>query len=59
MNESAENLFDQITIVIVTFKSDKIIEKCISNLDEKFKKVIVENSNNTELTKYLKTKYKK
>jgi len=58
MNESAENLFDQITIVIVTFKSDKIIEKCISNLDEKFKKVIVENSNNTELTKYLKTKYK-
>jgi GT2 family glycosyltransferase len=52
------NIFERITVIIVTFHSDYIIDKCLQNIDERFKKIIIENSNNSESTQKLKSKYK-
>lgn len=49
--------FNKLTIVIVTFHSEHIIEKCLNNLDENFKKIVVENSSNKDFTENLKNKY--
>lgn len=46
-----------VTIIIVTFKSDHIIEKCLDNIDKKFQILLIENSNNEKLTERLKLKY--
>ena len=43
-----DELFEKVTIVIVTFHSEYIIDKCLQNLYEKFKKIVIENSNNLE-----------
>ena len=43
------------TIVLVTFLSDSIIEKCIENLGNKREIIIIENSNRQNL----KIKFKK
>ena len=40
---SSKNNF---TIVIVTFKSEKIIETCLNSIDQKYTVIIVENSRN-------------
>ena len=50
--------FQKITIVLVTFKSQHIIEKCLDNLDEKYNKILIENSNDVNFTDYLEKKYK-
>ena len=47
-----------LTIIIVTVKSQNIIDDCLKSIDPDIKKIIVENSSNHEFTKYLKTKYK-
>ena len=46
-----------ITFVIVTFKSEKIINNCLDTLPVECKKIIVENSNNINLESDLKSKY--
>lgn len=51
------NLFSKATIVIVTFKSFNIIEKCITNLNKNFNILIVENSADTKFTSNLEQKY--
>lgn len=53
-----ETYFDKITIVIVTFKSGYIIERCLDNLEDSYKKIIIENSNDVDFTNKLKKKYK-
>ena len=50
------NLSD-ITFVIVTYKSESIIQDCLNTLPKDSKKIIVENSNNINLKKDLKAKY--
>ena len=50
--------FDKLTIIIVTFHSHGIIEKCLDNLDERYKKIVVENSDDTQFAKKLINKYK-
>ena len=50
------NLKD-ITFIIVTYKSDNIIQKCLNTLPSESQKVIVENSNNINLKEDLKAKY--
>ena len=52
------NHFQKVTIVLVTFKSQHIIEKCLDNLNEKYNKILIENSNDTKFTNYLENKYK-
>ena len=50
------NLSD-ITFVIVTYKSESIIQDCLNTLPKDSKKIIVENSNNINFEKDLKLKY--
>ena len=49
---------ENLTIIIVTIKSQKIIDGCLRSIDPDIKKIIVENSSNHEFTNYLKEKYK-
>ena len=48
---------NNITFVIVTFKSEKIIHKCINSLPKDSNKIIIENSKNINLKKELENKY--
>ena len=52
-----ESLENNITIVIVTFKSEKVIEKCLNSIDKKNKIIIIENSNNIDFKKYIEDKF--
>ena len=45
---SSKNNF---TIVIVTFKSEKVIETCLNSIDQKYTVIIVENSRNESFKK--------
>ena len=56
-NNSFNNLYNDVTVIIITFKSHKIIKKCLDNLDANLKKIIVENSDDREFTKNLEEKY--
>ena len=40
-----------ITIVITSFKSDKIIRNCLNSIDRQYRVILVENSNDFELKK--------
>ena len=44
-------IFSQLSIVIVSFKSSEKLIKLISNLDKKFKIIVVENSQDKKLKK--------
>ena len=39
-------IYQELEILTITYKSDHIIEKCLSNIDENFKITVVENSKN-------------
>ena len=51
-------LYEKVTVVIVTFKSEHIIEKCLDNIDLNYNIILVENSDNVEFTNYLQKKYR-
>ena len=51
------NFEKNITFVIVSFKSDYIIEKCIQSINSNIKIIVVENSNNVFIKKYLENKF--
>ncbi len=53
MNLNSEN----ITFIIVSYRSEKIIEECLKTLPKRSNKIIIENSQNIELQKHLETKY--
>ena len=55
MTLSSNNL----TFIIVTFKSDHIIHECIESLPKDSNIIIIENSNSLELKKKLEAKYSK
>ena len=46
-----------ITFIIVSFKSEKVIYDCIDSLPENSNKIIIENSKNTKLKNDLESKY--
>jgi len=48
---------NNITFIIVCFKSDKIIRNCLNSLPLDSKKIIIENSNNIDLKKDLEIEY--
>ena len=54
MSISRQNL----SIVIVTFKSEEVINKCIRSIDKDIKITVVENSNNYEFKNELEKSYK-
>lgn len=48
---------EKVTILIVTFKSHYIIEKCLDNIGKKFNVILIENSDDLNFTSKLKKKY--
>ena len=46
-----------LSVVIVSFKSEYIIEKCIDSINKEIKIIIVDNSNNKEFKKHIENKY--
>jgi len=46
-----------LTIVIVTFKSEKVIDNCIKSISDQIKIIIVDNSNDQKLKDSLEKKY--
>ncbi len=51
---SSKNNF---TIVIVTFKSEKVIETCLNSIDQKYAVIIVENSRDVSFKKIIESKF--
>jgi N-acetylglucosaminyl-diphospho-decaprenol L-rhamnosyltransferase len=51
------NLEKNITFVLVSFRSDHIIEKCIKSINPNIKVIIVENSDNIFIKNYLEKKF--
>ena len=49
---------ENLTIIILTIKSQNIIDTCLESIDPDIKKIIVENSSDNEFPNYLKKKYK-
>ena len=54
MSISGQNL----SIVIVTLRSGKVIDRCIKSIDKNLPIIVVENSDNFEFKNYLETNYK-
>ena len=50
--------FNQVTIIIITYKSDEIIFDFIKKIPKKIKVIVVENSKNFNLKKKIEKKYK-
>ncbi len=50
--------YKELTIIIVTYKSDEIIYKFVKKIPKKINVIIVENSKNIELKKNLERKFK-
>jgi GT2 family glycosyltransferase len=46
-----------ISVIIVSFKSDYIIQKCINSIDKEIEIIIIDNSNNIEFKKGIEDKY--
>ena len=47
-----------LSVIIVSYKSDHVIENCINSIDSEIEIVVVDNSNNHQLKKKIETKYK-
>jgi N-acetylglucosaminyl-diphospho-decaprenol L-rhamnosyltransferase len=54
MSISRHNL----SIVIVTLKSEKVIDKCINSIGQDIPIIVIENSNNQQFKNYLESTYK-
>ena len=54
MSISRQNL----SIIIVTLRSEKVIDKCIESIDSNVPIIVVENSDNLTFKKYIEDKYK-
>ena len=54
MSISGQNL----SIVIVTLKSEKVIYKCINSINKNIPIIVVENSDNLEFKNNLESKYR-
>jgi len=46
-----------LTIVIVTFKSEEVIHECIKSIDNRIKTIVVENSHNPEFKNKIEKLY--
>ena len=54
MSISRQNL----TVIIVTFKSDKVIQNCINSINNDIKILIIDNSNNQNFKNKIEKEYK-
>ena len=54
MSISRQNL----TVIIVTFRSENVIHNCIQSIDNDIKVLIIDNSNSREFKENIENKYK-
>ena len=54
MSISRQNL----SVVIVSFKSDHVIHRCINSIDKEIEIIVIDNSNNTKFKKSIEEQYK-
>ena len=47
-----------LSVIIVSFKSDHVIHKCISSIDKEIEIIVIDNSNNTKFKKSIEEQYK-
>ena len=47
-----------LSVIIVSYKSDHVIENCINSIDSEIEIVVIDNSNNIQLKKKIETKYR-
>ena len=47
-----------LSVIIVSYKSDHVIENCINSIDGEIEIIVIDNSNNKQLKKRIETKYK-
>jgi glycosyltransferase involved in cell wall biosynthesis len=52
-----DNFEKNVTFVIVSFKSSYIIEQCIQSINSNVKIIVIENSNEISIKKYLENKF--
>ena len=53
MSISRQNL----SVIIVSFKSDKVIHDCIRSIDSEIEIIVVDNSNNKDFKETIEKKY--
>ena len=46
-----KSIFEEVELLTITYKSEHIINQCLSNISEDFKITVVENSNNQDFKK--------
>ena len=54
MSISRQNL----SVIIVSFKSDHVIHRCINSIDKEIEIVVIDNSNNIKFKKKIEEQYK-
>jgi len=47
-----------LSVIIVSYKSDHVIENCINSIDSEIEIIVIDNSNNDEFKDKIETKYK-
>ena len=47
-----------LSVIIVSYKSDHVIENCINSIDNQIEIIVIDNSNNDKFKKNIETKYK-
>ena len=47
-----------LSVIIVSFKSDHVIHQCISSIDKEIEIIVIDNSNNTKFKKNIEEEYK-
>jgi N-acetylglucosaminyl-diphospho-decaprenol L-rhamnosyltransferase len=47
-----------LSVIIVSFKSDHVIHRCISSIDDEIEIIVVDNSNNTKFKNNIEVQYK-
>ena len=47
-----------LSVIIVSYKSDHVIENCINSIDSEIEIIVIDNSNNEQFKKKIETKYK-
>ena len=47
----------ELTIVITTFKSDKVIEECLSSIGNKYRVIIIENSSDLNFKRKIESNH--
>ncbi len=47
-----------LSVIIVSYKSEYVIENCINSIDNQIEIIVIDNSNNEYLKKKIESKYK-